>query len=582
VPAFLPPFAEPDLSESRQGASAGTGFSAAGREAQWNRLGTEPFDLVVVGGGITGAGIAREASGRGLRVALVEAADLGGGTSSRSSRLIHGGLRYLETLEFGLVFEALGERSRLLRLAPHLVEPLSFLFPIYRAGDVGLLKLWAGLWLYDALSLFRGMRSHRMLSRDGVLRRQPGLAKPGLAGGALYPDAQVDDARLTLAVARSAHELGAVVVPYAPVTGFLRDGGDPISGVEVTDARTGRVARVRARLVLSATGPWTDELRRLADPAAVPRLRPTKGVHVQLPGGRLGARGAITFLSPVDGRVMFVLPWGAFTYVGTTDTDYRGDPRAVSATPEDVRYLLDSVNALFPEARVGAEDVVSTWAGVRPLVAPERRDVSESGTSREHEIWREPNGLLCVAGGKLTTFRVMAEEAAERAADLLRSEHSVRSREFSTKDQPLPGAPGEPWDGFIRRVESAASRAGVERGEAARLARRYGHGALGLLARVERQPELARRIVPELPYLEAAVVWAVEEEMATTLEDVLRRRTHVYYEAADGGVRVAAAVARRMAELPGIGWGPGEADAEAERYTRLVQEGRAFRAPAER
>jgi glycerol-3-phosphate dehydrogenase len=366
-----------------------------------------------------------------------------------------------------------------------------------------------------------------------------------------------------------------VLVPYAPVTGFLRAGDGAIEGVEVTDVRGGATTAVRARLVLSATGPWTDELRRIADPAAAPRLRPTKGVHLQLRAGRLGSTGAITFLSPVDGRVMFVLPWGAFTYVGTTDTDYRGDPRDARADAEDVAYLLESANALFPAARLTPGDVLSTWAGVRPLVAPEEGGVSESGTSREHAIWREPNGLLCVAGGKLTTFRVMAAEAAERAAALLAQEHGVRGREYSSRSEPLPGAPAEPWPAFERRVADAARRAGVEAADARRLARRYGTDALALLATVERDPALGRRILPELPYLRAEIDWAAEEEMATTLEDVLRRRTHVYYEADDGGAGVARDVAEAMAALPGIGWGPAEVEAETARYAASVAATRA-------
>ncbi|MBD0319958.1 MAG: glycerol-3-phosphate dehydrogenase/oxidase, partial [Gemmatimonadetes bacterium] len=372
-----------------------TPFSAAARAAHWKSLGGETWDLLVIGGGITGAGVARDAAGRGLRVAMVDAGDIAHGTSSRSSRLIHGGLRYLETLDFRLVFEASAERRRLLALAPHLVHPLPFLFPVFRKGPVGRRKLQAGMWLYDGLSLFRNIARHRMLSRKAVAEAEPALRTEDVVGAALYYDASVDDARLALANARGAHEAGAAVVPHAEVVGFLRDGAR-VSGARVRDGIGGGVATVRARVVLNATGPWSDAVRCLADPRAKPRLRTTKGVHIMVPRERLANRNAITFRSPIDGRVMFVLPWGDFSYVGTTDTDFRGSPSDVRADAEDVRYLLESANSIFPAAQLTDADVVSTWAGLRPLLAPLETDGgrSESATSREHEIWQDRGGLL--------------------------------------------------------------------------------------------------------------------------------------------------------------------------------------------
>jgi glycerol-3-phosphate dehydrogenase len=251
-------------------------FSAASREDNLRTLEERSFDLLVIGGGITGVGIAHDAAGRGLDVALVEAGDLASGTSSRSSRLIHGGLRYLETFDFALVFEALGERARLLELAPHLVHPLAFLYPVYRGGPVSMPKLWAGMWAYDTLSLFRGLPLHRMLDRTGVLKREPEMAEEGLRGGALYHDAQVDDARLTLAVARAAHEAGAVIASHAPVRSFLRGEDGGVSGVVVEDTRAGRRIEARAKLVLCAAGPWTDEVRKLADPPPGPASAPPR------------------------------------------------------------------------------------------------------------------------------------------------------------------------------------------------------------------------------------------------------------------------------------------------------------------
>ena len=547
-------------------------FSPASRARHWDSLPRERWDLLVVGGGITGAGIARDAAGRGLRTALVEAGDFARGTSGASSRLVHGGLRYLETGEIRLVFEALAERRRLLELAPHLVHPLPFLFPVYHGGPVGPHRLRAGMWLYDLLSLFRGVRRHRMLGPDEAAAREPALLREGLRGGAVYHDASVDDARLTLAVARGAHESGAAVVPYARVSGFLRDERDEVSGALVRDVLRGGETEVRARVVVNATGPWCDEVRRLADPGAPPRLRPTRGVHVMLRRERAGNRGALIFRSPVDGRVMFVLPWGEFTYVGTTDTDYTGPPDAAAADAADVRYLLDSANGIFPGANLTAGDVLSTWAGIRPLLAPGAHGgVAESATPREHAIWRDPGGLVSVAGGKLTTYRSMAEEAVDFAVRILRVEGVPEPGDSLTADFPLPGAPAEEWEAFVARIREAAARAGMGEETALRLARAHGEDAEEIVAAAEADPGLAEPVVPGLPYCWAEIPHAVKREMALTLEDLLRRRTQVFYETADGGMPVARAVAERMAAEPGLGWDAAEVDRQVDAYRRAVE-----------
>jgi len=549
-------------------------FSAAARREHWDALPGRVFDLLVIGGGITGAAAARDAAGRGLSVALVDAGDFGGGTSSRSSRLIHGGLRYLETYGFSLVFEASAERRRLLALAPHLVHPLPFVFPVYQGGPTPFLMLQAGMWLYDALSLFRNIRRHRVLSRDDVRREEPRLRTGGLAGAALYYDASVDDARLTLANARGAHESGARVVSHAEVVGFLDEGG--MAGARVRDRVSGAEAEVRARVVVNATGAWSDAVRRLADPSAKPRLRTTKGVHVLVERDRIGNRNAITVQSPIDGRVMFVLPWGDFSYVGTTDTDYHGSPADVRPDAADVDYLLKSANSVFPEAKLTAADVVSTWAGVRPLLAPAQGGAKESATSREHEIWWDRSGLLSIAGGKLTTYRVMAEQLVDRAADRLLTRHKVESGISPTEDLPLPGAPDGPWTEFAARIVADADAVGVG-GEVGRhLSRAYGDDADALLAAIRADRALGERIVPAQPYVWAEVPHAVNREMAMSLDDLLIRRLHLFYEARDGGLSVARAVAERMAAEPGIGWDAAEIERQVERYRVLVEETRGF------
>ena len=556
-------------------------FSAAARHAHLRALGDETWDLLVIGGGITGAAAARDAAGRGLRVALVDAGDLARGTSSRSSRLIHGGLRYLETGNLKLVFEASAERRRLLALASHLVHPLPFLFPVFRGGPVGFRKLQAGMWLYDSLSLFRNISRHRMLARDAAHTEEPRLRTDGLMGAAVYYDASVDDARLTLANARGAHESGAAVVPHAEVAGFLKD-GKGLAGARVRDCLIdgADTVDVRARVVLNATGPWSDAVRKLANPRAKARLRPTKGVHILVRRDRLGNRNAITFQSPVDGRVMFVLPWGDFSYVGTTDTDYAGSPAEVRADAEDVRYLLQSANSIFPDARLTVDDVVSTWAGIRPLLSPRGPEggLAASATSREHEIWRDDGGLLNIAGGKLTTYRVMAQQVVDVAARALKEAHGVESGISPTADLPLPGDPHEPWEPFRTRVVADAVAAGLGADTGEHLARAYGEDAAAVLAAARADAALAGRMMEGHPYVWAEVAHAVRAEMAMTLEDVMVRRLHLFYEAADGGLAVAEEAARRMAAEPGIGWGEAEAAAQVEAYRAIVAENRSFSA----
>jgi glycerol-3-phosphate dehydrogenase len=555
-------------------------FSAATRAGSWRTLGQEELDVLIVGAGITGAGIALDCAGRGLRVAFVDASDLGSGTSSRSSRLIHGGLRYLETFDFRLVFEALAERRRLLQLAPHLVRPLPFLFPVHRGIGPGRLKLGAGMWLYDLLSLFRGVGRHRMLGRDAALEREPAMRTEGLRGGAIYFDAQVDDARLTLAVARAAHHGGAIALPYVRVTGFSKDAEGRVTGAQLRDEISGEDRVLAAKLVVVAAGPWTDEVRRLADPDATARLRITKGVHVVLPRERVGNEGAIIFQSPVDGRVMFILPWGDFTYIGTTDTDFQGDMAEPTAEAADVEYLLASANELFPAARLKAAEVISTWGGVRPLLAPAKgRGNSTGRTSREHEIWREENGLLCVAGGKLTTYRPMAAEVTDRAAQILKKEHNLESGDFYTEHVRLPGSPAEPWQEFLSAFLARASAVGIPEATATHLASAYGEDADDLLSRFAEQPALAQPISPPLPYTLGEIDHVIASEMALTLDDVMRRRLHLTYEMNDGGASVADTVARHMAGLPELGWDEDEIQRQIEHYLAIRDSVMAFRAP---
>jgi glycerol-3-phosphate dehydrogenase len=507
-------------------------------------LASGSFDLLVIGGGITGAGIAREAALRGLTVALVDGGDFGSGTSSRSSRLIHGGLRYLEHRQFGLVAESLRERAILLRLAPNLVRPIDFILPFYRGDRVPGWKIRLGLTLYDLLAGRGNVSRHRNLGKRGVQDAEPRVRTRGLVGGARYTDAQCDDARLTLAVIRAAAALGARVANYWKVVELLRD-GNQVRGARLRATLTGEGAEVRARLVVNATGPWADALRRLEDPGAPPILRPSKGSHVVVPAARIGNRHALLFTSPMDRRALFVLPWGDWTYIGTTDLDTTESPDTVRPSEAEVIYLLRSANALFPEARLSQEDVVASWAGIRPLLASDP-NLPPSGVPREHRIVTGSGGMLTVAGGKLTTFRLMAEQTVDRVLRALgRKPASGAER---SKTEPLPG--GEGAAGLALRGPGAAL--GLPDRTVEYLRSRYGSETASLFALCRADPELARPLCSGHPAIGAQVHFALEREFALTADDILERRIRLTTETPDAGAsarpRVEALMARYFSQ----------------------------------
>ena len=546
-------------------------FSYRTRSAALDAMAADPVDVLVIGGGITGAGIARDAALRGFRTALVEKSDIAAGTSSRSSRLIHGGLRYLEHYDFRLVFEASRERRVLLRIAPHLVRPLPFLFPCYRGGRVPAWKLRAGMWLYDLLAAFRNVKGHRWLGPREVRRIEPGLRDRELQGAALYYDAQTDDARLALATMRAAAQAGALVATYVDAIALLKPDGR-IGGATVRDALTGRTLQVRALVVVNATGPWVDALRRLDDPRAAPLLRPSKGAHVAVPRTRIGHTNAITFTSPLDGRVMFVLPWGDLSYIGTTETDDAGlpSPEETYASLGDVVYLLRSANALFPNARLAPQDVRSTWAGLRPLLAPDK-DLSATQVSREHRVVESVSGLITIAGGKLTTYRVMARDVADRVAQRLRAlEGRPLPSRPRTDEIALPGGETADLDGLAK----AAEQRGVPEPTARHLVAKYGSESAAVLNLVDRDRTLGVAILPGRPEIWAEVTHAVEREMALRLSDVLIRRLHLFYEASGQGEAAAVPVSERLAAL--LGWDAARRAEEVGDYQHEVERSRAY------
>ncbi|PYO87228.1 MAG: glycerol-3-phosphate dehydrogenase [Gemmatimonadetes bacterium] len=514
-----------------------------------------PMDVLIIGGGITGAGIARDAALRGFRTALVDKADFGAGTSSHSSRLIHGGIRYLEQGAFHLVFEASHERRVLLTIAPHLVRPLAFLFPLYRGGRLPAWKLRAGMWLYDLLSSFRNVRWHRWLRAKQVRRVEPGLRDRGLIGAALYYDAQTDDARLVIATVRSAMRAGALAANYVETTALLKPDGR-VRGAVVRDVLTGQTATIRANVVVNATGPWSDQLRRLDDPQAAPILRLTKGAHVTVPRRRLANEHAVTLLSPVDGRVMFVLPWGDLSYIGTTDTDADASPDGLRVTAADVTYLLRSANAAFPHAHLAPNDVVSAWVG-------------PSQVSREHKVFASEQGLITIAGGKLTTYRVMARDVVDRVAARL---HELDGRPLPPRAQtdklPLPGGEAAELD-----VLGEAARArGASEATARHLVASYGSEAAAVLNLVDRDRRLGDAIIAGRPEIWAEIAYAVERELAVRVQDVLVRRLHLFYEVPDHAQSAVAKVAARMKQL--LGWDDVREAEELRDYFQVVERGR--------
>jgi len=531
----------------------------------------EPVDLLVIGGGITGAAIARDAALRGFRAALVEKGDFGSGTSSVSSRLIHGGLRYLEQYDLHLVLEASRERRVLLRIARHLVHPLPFLFPVYRGARVPAWKLRCGLWLYDLLAAFRNVRLHRWLGRKATLRLEPGLRERDLRAAGLYYDAQTDDARLVLATMRSAAQAGALVASYAEAVSLLKPDG-LVRGATVRDLLGEETRVVRALVVVNACGPWVDAVRRLDAPDADPLLRLTKGAHVAVPRQRLGNTHAVTLTSPIDGRVMFVLPWADSdqSYIGTTDTDEDVSPDEVRATAEDVIYLLRSANAFFPQARLSPNDVVATWAGLRALLRPDG-NLAPSQVSREHRITESASGLLTIAGGKLTTHRAMAQELVDRVAVRLRAlDGRPRAPRPPTHRLPLPGGETADLEGLIK----AAVERGASDATARHLVGTYGSEAAAVLNLVDKDRALGGRIVAGRPELWAEVVHAVEREMAVRLSDVLVRRLHLFYKTRDQAVPASSAVADRLAAA--LGWDGARRAEEVAAYLHLVKRSRAF------
>jgi glycerol-3-phosphate dehydrogenase len=538
-----------------------TALSPAAREAALTTLAEQELDVLVVGGGVVGAGTALDAVTRGLTTGLVEQRDFASGTSSRSSKLIHGGLRYLEMLDFGLVREALEERGLLLtRLAPHLVRPVPFLYPLthhaWERPYVG-----AGLALYDAMAMAgkydMGVPRHRHLTRRGALRLAPDLRPDALTGAIRYYDAQVDDARLVVTIARTAAGHGAHVASRTKVVGFLRE-GERVTGARAVDLETGCEITIRARVVVNAAGVWTNDIQELVGGRGALSVQASKGIHLVVPRDRI--RFATGLIMRTETSVLFVIPWGRHWIIGTTDTPWDLDKAHPAASRTDIDYLLGQVNTVLREP-LGHEDVEGVYAGLRPLATGESEPTSR--ISREHTVVAPVPGLVMIAGGKLTTYRIMARDAVNAAVHSLHANVPASVTDVVR----LAGA-----DGFETRTNQKAAlarAAGLHEARLDHLLGRFGGLVDEVLALIAERPDLREPLEGTEDYLRAEVVYAVTHEGARHLDDVLTRRTRISIETFDRGVTAARPAAVLMAGA--LGWDQARLDDEVDHYLRRVE-----------
>lgn len=527
------------------------------RANAWQRLGADQFDVVVIGGGVVGAGCALDAATRGLKVALVEARDFASGTSSRSSKMFHGGLRYLEQLEFGLVREALRERElSLTTLAPHLVKPLPFLYPL-RQRWTERPYVAAGIFLYDQMGGAKSVPAQKHLTRAGALRLCPGLKRSSLIGGIRYYDTVVDDARHTMTVARTAAHYGATVRSSTQVVALLRE-GDRVTGVRARDSENGATIEVRGHVVVNATGVWTDEIQALSHQRGRFRVRASKGVHIVVPRDRIVSEVAIILRT--EKSVLFVIPWGTHWIIGTTDTDWNFDLAHPAATKADIDYILDRVNTVLANPLTHA-DIDGVYAGLRPLLAGESEETSK--LSREHAVAVPAPGLVAIAGGKYTTYRVMAADAIDAAAEYI----PARVAPTITQKVPLLGADG--YFALVNQAEHVGVQYGLHPYRVRHLLDRYGSLIDEVLDLAAEAPELLEPI-PHAPiYLKVEARYAAAAEGALHLEDILTRRMRISIEYPHRGVDCAREVAQVVA--PVLGWDDDDIDEEVANYTARVQ-----------
>jgi glycerol-3-phosphate dehydrogenase len=543
-------------------------FSHLDRDCHIERLQNENWDLLIIGGGITGAGAARDAASRGMKVALVEAKDFAYGTSSRSSKLIHGGIRYLENFEFGLVFEALSERKLLFEIAPHMVHPLRFVLPIFDGGRVGMAKLGLGMWVYDALATFDAPEMHERLDRDQTMSHLPMLRSNGLCGSFVYSDAYMDDDLLVFETLRAAHQLGACSVNYVKAQkaqfSLQSKAKNEFHTVEVQDQLNGRNMQVRARHIISTVGPWTDDLGQKLFNDWKKILRPSKGVHLTLERSRLPLKDAVVMADDAKQRIVFGIPRHDMVIVGTTDTDYPQNPDDVHTDKMDAEYVLSVVKEYFPGANVTKEDVVASYAGVRPLVQDESE--TEGKTSREHMIMTDPRGVTFVAGGKYTTYRLMAEQTINEALSHFSVEDRIRFGRGNTKTALNPLATVEHMENARAHVTYWAQQTDLPFEDLLRLAGRYGMEAEKVLS-CPKELTAGFALSDRVWALEA---WhALKETMCLNLEDFYLRRTHLFLARRDHGLPLLEGLGALFAKM--LRWDDARTKAEIAKVHKHIQ-----------
>jgi glycerol-3-phosphate dehydrogenase len=529
------------------------------RRRALEQMAAEELDVLVIGGGVTGAGAALDAVTRGLRVGLVEARDYASGTSSRSSKLFHGGLRYLEQFNFGLVFEALKERRLILnKLAPHLAKPVRFMYPLQRKG---IDRAYAGLGIgvYDVFGAGRGVPHHlRHWSKRKTFSEFPSADRQALHGAVVFYEGQVDDARHTMMLARTAARYGALVANSARVVGFIRE-QDRVAGVRVKDLESGEDVEIRAKQTINAAGAWIDEIQEQLGGRGQFRVRASKGVHIVVPRNRINSTTGV--VTRTEKSLLFIIPWGSHWVIGTTDTDWTLDLAHPAASQADIDYILEHANVLLAD-KLTRDDVVGVYAGLRPLLAGESDSTSK--LSREHAVASPVRGLVMVAGGKYTTYRVMAKDAVNAAVHGLGRSDVPGS---CTEDVPLIGADG--YQALWHGREILAQRVGLRVGQVEHLLDRYGSLIEEILTLIEEDPELATPLASAEEYLKAEAVYAASHEGALHLDDILARRTRISIETPDRGVAAAEEVADLVA--PSLGWDTATATREVEHYRARVK-----------
>ncbi|MGH9938160.1 MAG: glycerol-3-phosphate dehydrogenase/oxidase [Blastocatellia bacterium] len=545
-----------------------TEFSWRTRRESLSKFAEEVFDILIIGGGITGAGLALDAALRGLRVALVEKRDFAAGTSSRSTKLIHGGLRYLEHFDFALVREGLRERAILAKIATRLARPFPFVIPIYKNSRRNYdhpLKMRLGLWFYDLLAGRYNFARHLRLSRDEALRFAPQLDPQGLKGAFLYYDAVTNDSRLVIEVIKTARERGAEIANYTRVAGFIKNEDGKIAGARLRDELTGAEIECRARIVINATGVWMEDTIRLNGQTAIglnKRVRPAKGIHLTVSADRLRVGAALLIPSLDSHRFYFVVPWEGRVNIGTTDTDYNGDKNHPQAEPGEVSEILGAINSYFPEARLEPADVISSWAGLRPLITDLRASAT-AGVSRKEEIIESEDGLISIGGGKLTTYRLMAEHGINLAAKRLSERFDIAANDASTKDAAIGGDLNR--DELTMIAERLSQTENLPLETARHLLRDYGADYHRLIELTREDERLRERLVEGLPQVLAEIVYAARYEMALTLADAMMRRTRLAMVAGRDSVRCGAIAAEMMARE--LGWSREETERQIAQFT---------------